>query len=192
MEKTWNLLIDNKESILAFLAAFYELAVRLYPTKKSWSIVTVAAKIISFIIPDRATDYTTIQKTWTPGEGSQKKSSFTHIVRVLALVLLSQAAFSQVNGNFKSIRSYHSDSLTVKTEVAGAEVLYDSIGALYYNVQHSPAKWRIFYGHAWHDLPTGSGGATVTVSNGLGKTGNNIELGGSLLHSTSLLGNTQN
>lgn len=141
---------QNPGKITGIITALYELFVRFRPTDRNWSLVDLAYKIFSTIVPNKATDVTTVKKS---SDGVNKVID-NHVVKMIVLFLMiSVSSFGQLNGTFKSIRSYHADSLTVKTEVQGLQLFYDSlVGALYYNSQHVPGKWRIFYDSQWHDL----------------------------------------
>jgi len=184
-----NFALDNPGKISALLAAIYEVFARVRPTDKNWSLIDNAFKILMYLIPNRSKQITTVKK-----EDGIVKCVDTHVLKMIALFLMiSVSGFSQLNGTFKSIRSYNADSLTVKTEVQGLQVMYDSaVGALYYNHQHSPGKWRIFYNSGWHDL-VGSGGSTpFTLHNGNGITAvsDSANWGGTLWQDVVLDDNT--
>ena len=97
----------------------------------------------------------------------EKVSKFLFI----ALLFVSGVAFSQTNGRFKSIASFNTDSTTVKAEIAGLQLMYNNVGALYYNKQSN--KWRIFSNGTWSDLDTG-GGASYIFGNGLILAGDSV------------------
>lgn len=149
---------QNPEKIAALLAAVYEVFARIRPTNKNWSIIDNVCKVIMYIIPNRSKKITTVKND----EGVVKVVD-THVLRMIVMFLMmSITSFGQLNSTFKAARSYNADSLTVKTEVTGLQLMYGDIGALYYNHQHNPGKWRIFYDSTWHDLIGGGGGGGST------------------------------
>jgi len=40
--------------ILALVAALYEVIIRVYPTSKDWSILSMIISLVSFIIPNKS------------------------------------------------------------------------------------------------------------------------------------------
>lgn len=153
MEKTIEFLQTHGEEILFIITGLYELAVRIWPTSKNLSIIDKVIKIISFIIPNRSTKTTFINV-----DGSDIKETSKHIIKMIVFfVLFSISTYAQTNVTGKSFRSYNADSLTVRTEVSGLQLMYGDVGALYYNKQSS--KWRIFSDSTWSDLGTGGGGS---------------------------------
>lgn len=183
MQKVIDFIVNNADAIGIALTAIYELLVRIWPTKKSLSIITNVVKLLNYFVPDRSKGYTTLKK----GEaGTDTKHTFTHVIKVLLFLAICIPAQAQLNGNFKSVRFYNADSLTVKTEVSGAQLMYNNVGAIYYNAPQG--KFRIFYDSAWHDLiQTGGGGGGVTsLINGLTLSGGVGKLGGALTENTSI------
>lgn len=141
---------QNPGKIAALLGSVYEVFVRIRPTNKNWSLIDAVFKLVSYMIPN-SSKITTVKKDQGLTDISDKHIT---VVKMIALFLLiSSSSFGQLNSTFKAARSYNADSLTVKTEVQGLQLMYDSlVGSLYYNSQHNPGKWRIFYNSAWHDL----------------------------------------
>lgn len=163
MKNVIEFVADNWPTISAVL---YEVVIRVVPTGKNLSIIDNVFKVVSFLVKNRRKPKPT---DITPdGSENAKINSvvvdrFKHIIPVIALLCLgSYGVLGQTNLTGKSVRFYNADSLTVRTEVTGLELMYDSVGALYYNDQASPAKFRIFYNHAWHDLIGASGGGGGT------------------------------
>lgn len=115
-----------------------------------------------------------------------KVSNFIKCLLVFAFLFWVGSLFAQTNGRFKSIASFNADSTTVKTEIAGLQLMYNNVGALYYNQQSN--KWRIFSNGAWHDLVTGGGSGLVGAENGLIVSGNIVRMGGALIDSTVISG----
>lgn len=193
MQKLLNFIMENWEQGLGIAAIVYELAARFIPTEKNRSILDLAFKIVSVIVKNRRKP-SPIDETLAGSQSVKNKilvDRAKHIVYTL-LILVSVSAGAQTNSTFKAARSYNADSLTVQTEVTGLESMYDSVGALYYNRQASPAKWRIFYNHAWHDLiqSGGGGGGLTGANNGLHISGANAQLGGTLNQNTTVSFNT--
>ncbi len=108
----------------------------------------------------------------------------------LASAIIPRAGSAQVNGSFKAMRSFNADSVTVKAETVGLQLMYDSVGVIYYNGQASPGKWRVYTTFdGWQDLGAGGGGGgSVTASNGLTLSGGDIKLGGALTQNTTING----
>lgn len=186
-QKALNYLLENWETVSGVLALVYELLISIFPTEKNKSIIDNAYKLIRFIIPNRSTKPSFIQK-----DGQVIKETKNHIIKMIVLFcLVSVSSFGQLNGRFKSIASYNADSSTVKTEVLGLQLMYGDIGALYYNHQHNPGKWRIFSDSIWSDLGSSSG-SSFSLANGNGTTANTnkVDLGGTQtadvnIHSTN-------
>lgn len=94
-----------------------------------------------------------------------KISNFIKCLLVFAFLFWVGSLLAQTNGRFKSIASFNTDSTTVKSEIAGLQLMYNNVGALYYNIQSN--KWRIFSNGAWSDLGAGGGsGFTNSAANG--------------------------
>ena len=97
------------------------------------------------------------------------------------LCLFSLVSFAQLNYSAKAYRSFNADSLTVKTETVGLELMYDDVGVMYYNNQSN--KWRCYTSAAgWYDCSSSGGGGSGTVTSvGLtvGTTGTDIAISGS-------------
>lgn len=178
MEKTTQFFIDYWPALAPIL---WELVVRLNPSEKSLSILTFVWRILNIVFPDKKT-----------GGG-------THIV-IWLLMLLPFLGMSQNNMQGRAAYFWDSyspsspDSAAIKATLTSYQNLYGDAGGIYYNkFSH---KWRIWshvcpdtsqHNGCWVDLPI-SGGSTVTANNGLTKTGSNIQLGGPLLHSTTVSG----
>jgi hypothetical protein len=56
METTIQYIQENWQSILTGLAAMYEVTIRLIPTSKSWSGMTIAGRVFNALLPDRRTE----------------------------------------------------------------------------------------------------------------------------------------
>lgn len=145
MKNLINWVTENPELVTLIIGSIYEIAIRLWPTEKNRSIIDLIYKVITVILPNRVKDTTKI---------------------ILLFVMFSIGVSAQTNSTFKAARSYNADSLTVRTEVTGLQLMYGNVGALYYNNQSS--KWRVFSDSAWHDLGLGGGGGS-TVNFGLYK-----------------------
>jgi len=90
------------------------------------------------------------------------------LILLFALAFYPPPGTAQLNQTGKSFRSYNADSLTVQTEVTGLVLMYTNVGAIYYNVQASPPKWRCFENGVWIDCFGGSGGGGVNIYNSNG------------------------
>jgi len=149
---------DNWDILSGVLALLYELCVRIFPTEKNRSIIDFVFKVITLIFPNKSTKTTYVNK-----QGDLVEETKNHIVKIIVLLMVcALPAFSQNNATVKSLRSYHADSLTVKTEALGLWLLYDTgkVGVLYY--EPIQKKWRVLQDTTWYDLlNTGGGGTTV-------------------------------
>lgn len=95
----------------------------------------------------------------------EKVSNFIKCLLVFVFLFWVGSLFAQTNGRFKSIASFNTDSTTVKSEIAGLQLMYDNVGALYYNNQSN--KWRIFSNGVWSDFQNGGGGQNYDFDYGL-------------------------
>jgi hypothetical protein len=173
MDKSLNFLTDNWKTISAIVTLLYELLVRLYPTDKNRSILDFSYKVISLLIPNRATTSTYIGK-----DKSLIDETKNHVVKIIVLLMMiSCSSFGQLNVTAKAYRSYNADSLTVRTQITGLQLMYKQVGCIYYNTQSY--KWRVYQDSVWYDLL--QKGSSFTLANGNATTanGNKVDLGGS-------------
>lgn len=148
---------DNWDILSGLLAIAYELCVRLFPTEKNRSLIDLIFKFISVLVPNRAT-----KPTYTNKQNELVEETKNHIVKmIIILMLCSLYSFAQNNVTGKSYRSYHADSLTVKTEALGLWLLYDTgkVGVIYY--EPIQKKWRVLQDTLWYDLINTSHGSAV-------------------------------
>jgi len=128
------------------------------------------------------------------GLGYLVKQLGTPSQRILKLLivglLFSVPTFGQLNSVFKAAESVNADSVTVRSLLRTDSIAGRETGYLYFNNQSN--KWRVGWWSTgqpiqWKDLvPAGT--STVTASNGLTKTGNDIKWGGPLTQNTSITG----
>lgn len=163
MKVLGNYIIENWETGLGLSTVAYELIARAVPTEKNRSIIDLIFRIISTLIKNR-------RKPMVEDVPVQNDPEFNrvivdrkkHIVFTL-LMLLSFASYSQVNGTFRAIRSFNADSLTVRAETVGLQLMYDSVGVIFFNPQASPARFQCYTpADGWYDcLIRGTGGVTT-------------------------------
>lgn len=156
IEKILSWIDKHPELTLSILAGIYDIVVCAIPTKRNLSIIDKVYKAFRWIIQNRRKpqpEDVTKPANETKNQVWIKRT--IHKILTLFFVLATFASFAQTNGRFKSIGSYNTDSLTVKTETTGLEVLYGNIGMLYYNRQSS--KWRVYQDSVWYDLLSGGG-----------------------------------
>lgn len=53
METTIQYIQENWQSALTGLAIVYEVIIRLVPTSKTWSVMTIAGRVFNALLPDR-------------------------------------------------------------------------------------------------------------------------------------------
>lgn len=191
MNKVLDFLQDNWLPISAVIEA----GLRLIPTAKNISIIDNVFKVISFLVKNRRKPQAADAVPANDLSGKVNSvvvDRFKHIIPVILLLCIigltaiaPTGAFAQTNSTQKSARFYNADSLTVQTEVTGLDLMYDNVGALYYNDDQD--KFRIYYAHEWHDLISsgGGGGGLSTANNGVNvNPAGNVQLGGALVQST--------
>lgn len=187
MQKIIDFILENWEADLMLSTLLYEIAVRIWPTEKSRSIITLVFRAINYIVPDRSTVTTEVKKKTVAGRIIEKIIK-KHLI--VLLVCLSTISFAQNNGGFKALASYNTDSATVRTYINNLQLQYGNVGGLYYNRQSS--KWRAYEDSTWIDLIQ-SGGTTFALTNGSGTTANGtaVDLGGLLTQNANVNGDAQ-
>ncbi len=87
------------------------------------------------------------------------------LIASILCVAIPFDSHAQLNGSFKAIRSFNADSVTVKAETVGLELMYDNVGVQYYNVQSD--KWRCYTtANGWYDCDGDGGGGGQVISFG--------------------------
>jgi hypothetical protein len=177
----------------------YEILVRIFPTRKNISILDNSMKIINAVIVNKRKMSGNELHAGHDSKGNLLNKIYVktdkHIISVFILMLLSLAAFSQspITTQSRGLFLYNgSDTTTLKNTRTSLQSATGNTGGLFFDKTNN--KWRVWDGTAWvnWNLFNSSGAATVTASNGLTKTLNNITLGGTLASNTTINGASNN
>jgi hypothetical protein len=178
----------EKEKILKFIidnwyiglgAIVYDILVRIIRTKKNISILDKVYKFLSFIIPNRSVNTTTIIKENT-SVGPTQTTTRNHVLKmVVFLMMLSFSGYAQSNPNFKSVRFVNVTDSTTVTAVNGTIYYLDQVNPAY---SRPGPKFKIYENNTWSDL---LGQGPFVLGNGSGTTadGDHVNLGGPMTSS---------
>lgn len=151
--KVINFILDNWELILPIILS---VLARIIPTEKDLDWFSNLVKLFGKLIPN-IRKKSVLDDVVEEGKNLVAVKRSRHIIPIL--LLCSFGVFGQTNGRFKSLALYNADSLTVKTEITGLSLMYDSVFAMYLNAQASPAKLRCYTpSRGWYDCPGNGGG----------------------------------
>lgn len=134
MSHILDFIFNNLDLVITTGGGLYELLVRIFPTRKNWSVIENVVKLLGLIIKNRrvpnpndivplGNDGKKINRVEVPRD--------KHIIAIITLLFLSVPAFAQLNGTFKSVRfTPEQDTATFSPQPDGT-VLRVSDGNLY-------------------------------------------------------------
>ncbi len=123
-----------KEYGVVLLPIIYELIVRLKPTAKNWSVLSLIMKLLNATVPNKS------------------KTGGTFLL--IFAVLISVSSFAQLNGNFKSVRFRPAQDTTTFSPKPQGTVTRHTDGNLY--IVNSAGFWESLGGGGGGGNPAGN------------------------------------